>query len=252
MDAKHTQPEREEAPWAAGLRSARANLLPGFVLQVFALSLVLSYYFHGPTREALDGFSAWRAEVGLVVPMVTTAVFGGLIPFFYLRARRATRAGQNARRGVTMTAFWGIRGVEINFLYTGLAVVFGANNEVGTIVVKSLFDQMIYCPIWAIPVSWAFYAWVESGYNTRWLWAEIRRRGWYRRRVVPVLISNVGVWVPAVAIIYSLPTALQLPLQNVVLCFFTLLLAHMTGGDNAAKVAAGAGVELDHPPGSRA
>lgn len=234
--------ERDEAPWAAGLRSARANLLPGFALQVFALSLVLAYYFHAPTQAALDRFSAWRMEVGLLVPMVTTAFFGGLVPFLYLRARRATRAGQDAKRGLAMVTFWGLRGVEINFLYAGLALWFGADNQVSTIVWKAMFDQMIYCPLWAIPVSWAFYAWVESGYDTRWLWSEIRRAGWYRRRVVPVLISNVGVWVPAVAIIYSLPTALQLPLQNVVLCFFTLLLAHMTGGDNAARSAPGARV----------
>jgi hypothetical protein len=45
--------------------------------------------------------------------------------------------------------------------------------------------------------------------------------------VLPTLIANFGVWVPAVAIIYALPTPLQLPLQNLVLCFFTLLLAHL-------------------------
>jgi hypothetical protein len=41
------------------------------------------------------------------------------------------------------------------------------------------------------------------------------------------MIANFAVWVPAVAIIYALPTALQLPLQNLVLLFFTLLLAHL-------------------------
>jgi hypothetical protein len=42
-----------------------------------------------------------------------------------------------------------------------------------------------------------------------------------------MLISNLGVWVPTVCIIYALPSALQLPLFNLVLCFFTLLLAHL-------------------------
>jgi hypothetical protein len=57
--------------------------------------------------------------------------------------------------------------------------------------------------------------------------ADIRAGGWYRRRVLHVLISNLGVWVPAVCIIFALPTPLQLPLQNIVLCFFSLLLAHV-------------------------
>ena len=53
--------------------------------------------------------------------------------------------------------------------------------------------------------------------------ADFRTRGWYARTVLPTLIANFGVWVPAVAIIDALPT----PLQNLVLCFFTLLLAHL-------------------------
>jgi hypothetical protein len=36
--------------------------------------------------------------------------------------------------------------------------------------------------------------------------------------------------VPAVAIIYLLPTPLQLPLQNIVLCFYTLVVAHQVRG----------------------
>ena len=33
-----------EAPWRAGLRAARAHLIPGLVLQAVALALVLAYY----------------------------------------------------------------------------------------------------------------------------------------------------------------------------------------------------------------
>ena len=78
-----------------------------------------------------------------------------------------------------------------------------------------------------MPVSAIVYAWAESRCNTPALIADIRAPGWYVRRVLPMLISNLGVWVPAVCIIYALPTPLQLPLQNVVLCFFTLLMAHI-------------------------
>jgi len=43
----------QEAPWAAGLRSARANLLPGFILQGLALALVVAFYRHAPTHALL-------------------------------------------------------------------------------------------------------------------------------------------------------------------------------------------------------
>jgi hypothetical protein len=43
------------------------------------------------------------------------------------------------------------------------------------------------------------------------------------------MVANMGVWLPAVIIIYALPTPLQLPLQNIVLCFYTLIVAYQTG-----------------------
>jgi hypothetical protein len=72
------------------------------------------------------------------------------------------------------------------------------------------------------------YDWTNSHFRGSALVADMRAGGWIRRRVVPVLISNLGVWLPAACIIYALPTPLQLPLQNLVLCFFTLLVAHQT------------------------
>ena len=54
------------------------------------------------------------------------------------------------------------------------------------------------------------------------------------RELVPVLIANFGVWMPTVSIIYTLPTVLQLPLENLVLCFFTLMLAHMANKEEPA------------------
>ena len=54
----------DEAPWRAGFRSARANILPGFVLQLMALALVTAYYNHEGTHTALDRYASWRLEVG--------------------------------------------------------------------------------------------------------------------------------------------------------------------------------------------
>ena len=58
--------------------------------------------------------------------------------------------------------------------------------------------------------------------------ADFRTPRWYARRALPMLLANIGVWLPLVCIIYALPTPLQLPLQNIVLCFFTLMLANMS------------------------
>jgi hypothetical protein len=219
---------REEAPWRSGVRSARANLVPGLMLQAAALALVLAYYRNDTTREVLGRVMAWREEVGVWLSMATTGFFGGLLPMLYLKLRRATRGRYSAAQVGVVTAFWTYKGFEVDLLYRLLARFVGEGNDFGTIAVKTVIDQFVYCPVVAVPLTVLVYEWVSVGFDARLVKADVQDGGWVGRRVMPVLISNVGVWLPAVCIIYTLPTALQLPLQNLVLCFFTLLVAHQT------------------------
>jgi hypothetical protein len=217
-----------EAPWRAGLRGARATALPGFVLQLGALALVLAYYQHPPTRELLGRLAAFREETGVIFGIVSTGLFGGVIPVLYLWSRRATRSRYDGAQAAGVIAFWAYKGFEIDLVYRLQARFVGEGNDLDTIAIKTFFDQFIYCPLFAVPVTVVVYAWVNAHYAVAPLAADLRMPGWYVRRALPVLVSNFAVWVPAVCIIYALPTPLQLPLQNLVLCFFTLLLAHIT------------------------
>lgn len=223
-----------ESPWRAGLHSARANLVPGLILQVLALALVLSYYWLPGTDAALATVTRWRAQAGVLFPMATTALFGGLLPFVYLQLSPATRSRYTWVQGLAITAWWGYKGFEIDLLYRLLARFVGEGHDVATVAIKCVLDQLVYCPIIAVPLTVVAYAWVEHHFNWSAVWADIRAGAWYGRRVMPFLISNIGVWVPAVCIIYALPTPLQLPLQNLVLWFFTLLIAHLSQKQNAA------------------
>lgn len=216
-----------EPPWHAGLRGARANLVPGLVLQAVALALVLAYYFHPPTRAVFEQVMAFRARTGFAFGIVSTGLFGGLLPFLYLRSSPASRSQYGWRQALLLTGFWGYKGLEIEIWYRVLAHVVGTGHDVLTIVTKSFLDQLVYCPVYAVPLTVLAYKWNALDFDLRGVWSDFRTPGWYARSVLPTLIANIGVWIPAVAIIYALPTPLQLPLQNLVLFFFTLLLAHL-------------------------
>jgi hypothetical protein len=43
-----------------------------------------------------------------------------------------------------------------------------------------------------------------------------------------IIISIWAVWIPTVSIVYSLPLALQFPLFNIVLCFWSLMLTTLS------------------------
>ena len=222
-----SNPAINEPPWRAGLRSARANLWPGLALQAAALVVVIAYYRHPPTRAAFEQLIAFRSRAGFTYGILSTGLFGGVLPFIYLRSNPVTRAQHGWKEGLALTAFWGYKGLEIEIWYRLLAWLVGTGSDAGTIVAKTFLDQCVYCPIFAVPLTVVVYEWCKAGFSGRAVVADWRVPGWYGRTVLPTLLANLGVWVPAVAIIYALPTPLQLPLQNLVLCFFTLLLAHL-------------------------
>lgn len=203
-------------------------MVPGFVLQLLALIVVTAYYQHEPTRVILNRLASWREEVGVVSAIISTGLFGGLLPVLYLRARTSTRPHTTWLQGAAITAFWTYKGLEIDVFYRLLARFVGAGHDMATIAVKTAIDQFIYCPFLAVPVTVVFYEWTAGHFDAAALVRDIRAGGWFRRKALPLLISNLWVWLPTACIIYSLPTPLQLPLQNLVLCFFTLLVAHLS------------------------
>ena len=216
------------SPFRQSLHAARANLGPGLVLQAFATALVAAYYLHAPSRAALEKLAAFRVETGMPFALVSTAIFGALIPFAVLCLTDAGRRRYGFSQMTALVVYWAYKGFEVSVFYAWQARWFGEGKGVATIVLKTFNDQFVYCPLFAAPVTWLVYNWVENGFSAAPLAAEWRRPGWYARCVLPLLVTTWVVWVPAVAVIYILPTALQLPLQNVVLCFFTLLVIFMT------------------------
>ncbi len=69
--------ERDEPVWRAGLRGARANLVPGIALQVVAVGLVATYYRWPAMEVLLSEVAGMRSRIGVVFPIGITALFGG-------------------------------------------------------------------------------------------------------------------------------------------------------------------------------
>jgi hypothetical protein len=220
----------ERGPIAQGLAAARANLLPGSVLWAVGLFVVLSYYFWPASHGVFARIGEWKTEYGFYFAAVSTAIFGGLLPFVIQRFRRGGSLLAPWAHLPFVSAYWAFRGIEVDLLYRWQSWAFGEGSSWQTVLPKVLVDQFIYCPLWAIPTMVLVYLWKDSGFS----WARLRENlgpRWYYRRVVPVMVSNWGVWIPAVALIYLLPQPLQLPLQNVVVCFWVLLLMFLTAND---------------------
>ena len=76
---------------------------------------------------------------------------------------------------------------------------------------KICVDQFGYNPFFAAPFGVLTYEWKNSGFSRESL---VRGFTWdhYRDKIVPTLLATWAVWIPLMAIIYSLPLVLQFPL----------------------------------------
>lgn len=205
----------------------RFNLRPALVLQAFALAIVCGYVWSKPVKDALDVVGELKLRYGYAYSAVATCLFGGLVPYAVL-----TFAGRIPRqRRVAELAFyallWFWKGMEVDALYRTQAVWFGEGSNVATIALKTLVDQFGYVPLWAAPSQVLLFTWKDAGFSVTGMRAAFLRQS-FAQRVLVVMFSTWVVWIPAVAIIYSLPSALQVPLFNLVLCFWCLLMSFIS------------------------
>ena len=81
-------------PWQIGVRAARANLIPGLVLQAAAAAFVAAYYGSPGFHALLQHLVGWQNRYGIGFTVLTRVVFNGLVPAAFcalvpgLRVRR--------------------------------------------------------------------------------------------------------------------------------------------------------------------
>lgn len=203
----------------------KKNILPGLVLQLFAVSILIIYFFVPTSKPLFTLFGELKQTYGFGYSFVATALFGGFIPFLYLWLSKSLAPNRNVLGLLVFyVAFWGLKGMEVDFFYRLQADWFGAGNDVKTIVTKMAVDQFLYSALWAAPGITIVYLWMESNWSV----ADAKKamtKEFFYVKIPTVILSNWLVWIPAVSVVYAMPAELQIPLFNLVLCFWVLLLA---------------------------
>ena len=207
------------------LAALKKNLLPGLVLQLFAAALLLLYFFVPASKPVFSWFGLLKQEYGFSYSFIATAFFGGVIPFLYLWLSKSLAPDRNAfGLLVFYIVFWGLKGMEVDFFYRLQTDWFGTGSEIKTIATKMAVDQFLYSALWAAPGITIVYLWMESGWSITQA-KKAMDKDFFCVKIPTVILSNWLVWIPAVCVVYAMPEELQIPLFNLVLCFWVLLLA---------------------------
>jgi hypothetical protein len=229
---------------ALGWEAARANAVPAFILQGAMLAVLISYYLSPACADFLNRLAHYKEQHGLVFVVIAAAVAGAIVPelFVIVFFQRGRFRRENLRNLTFTIPTWAIDGILVDLMYRLNAHWFGDVTTVWVVSAKILVDQLGYNPFFAAPLEVLVYEWKNDGFS----WTSVRRAlTWdhYRDKIVPTLLATWAVWGPLMAIIYSLPFALQFPLFSIALTFWVLLLTYMTNRF-AGKIAADAPIAL--------
>jgi len=223
-----------EAPWLAGIRAAKANIIPGLLVQGLMFTLLVAYYFYPPTTRWLNQLAVFKEHWGYGYSALSAIIAGAIIPEIMrvVIFQHGRILLQNFGNLLFSIPFWCFMGVVVDFFYRCQAGWFGTQATVPIVAKKVIVDQFIYNPLFAAPFTAALYDWKNRGYGFH----DLRHyftHGYYQNVVIPTLFATWGVWIPMVSIIYSLPNLLQVPLFGLALSLWVMLYSWMSEKRNA-------------------
>jgi hypothetical protein len=217
--------KEQHRPLAVGLRAARANLVPALLIQAAVVTVVLAYYLWEPARSLLARLAEFKREGGYMFSLVSGIIAGGLLPellavavFQKWRVRR-----ENLSSLAFGACFWGLMALVVDLFYRLQALMFGTGVDFATVFLKTVVDQFLFTPFVTIPLTVVVLEWRNAGYRPGGV-ARALGRGFYRRKVLPAVVSGLGFWLPVVVLVYSLPPLLQFPLFTLALTLWVMII----------------------------
>jgi hypothetical protein len=229
---QHTDPASHETVRHQMAQAMKANLVPGLIIWTIGLAIVLSYYFYPPVNRAFNVFGdflqrpAGFCNMGIWFAIVATPIFAVLLPYLLQFLSSDPAGRQRAKALPFLLLFWAYRGTEIQILYTLQGKAWANLPRAAEIAISSFIDQFIFVPFWAVWTMVLAYFWKDHGYSLQ-RTREAMGGGfcqWYREKVWPIVVTNWFIWIPAVTLIYALPVPLRLPLMQLILCLFVLII----------------------------
>jgi hypothetical protein len=212
-----------------GWEAARANARPALIIQAIMLALLVAFYMSPATADWLEKVAEFKRAHGFGFVVAASVTAGALLPEFFLVLffQRGRPHFRNLRNLLFTIPIWGFDGSLVDLLYRSEAHWLGNVVALPVVLGKICIDQFGYNVLFAAPFGVLTYEWKNNGISMRpvrdlFTWKH------YRDKIFPTLLATWAVWIPLMAIIYSLPLALQFPMFGLALSFWVLLLTYMT------------------------
>lgn len=208
--------------WCIIRESAVANAVPALVLWTFAAGLAAAYRLSPAVVSFLGPVAQWQERNGFASAFVSQFVFCGLVPCVFLLAVKSIATNRPVVKSLVQSLWCGLMGMACWWFYGVQARLFGTGSDIATLAAKTAFDQFVWTAFFVSPLSAAFFVWLGCDFSLSKSMVAFQR-GFVGRVVLPNLVANWCVWIPAVAAIYTFPRPLQIHMLSLVSSFWVLL-----------------------------
>jgi hypothetical protein len=243
--------QSSRTPLTIGWEAARANAAPALMIQAMMLALLIAFYTNSSVASWFERLAEFKRDHGLPFVVAAAVCAGAILPevFLMLFFQRGRICRRNFRNLLFTIPVWGFDGALVDLLYRGEAALLGDVATAPVVTAKICLDQFGYNVFFAAPFGVLTYEWKNNGISLQSV-RDLFTWRHYRDKIFPTLVATWAVWIPLMAIIYSLPLAIQFPLFALALSFWVLLLTYMTnrfsgkiGADAAMALAVAGSVE---------
>ena len=227
MNSNTTIPSRRLfAEVRNGWQSARANLVPGFIIVFIAALLVTAYYLFPLVSTSLQVLQQLRQHGGIWFSMAASALGAGIIPGVYLIFMGRTRRGWRAGIDLLFTCcVWSTASLAVDRFYAFQDWWWGSAATVPVVLAKMFTDQFIFTPLLGIQIPAFGLRFRDMNYNLSALRRALQEE-WLLKVIVPMLVACWLTWIPGTLVVYALPLSLQIPMFVLIQCFFSLEMAY--------------------------
>ncbi|MBK1827473.1 hypothetical protein [Haloferula rosea] len=221
------QERYREAPWSAGFRAARANLVPGLLVQSVMVGVLVAYYLCPPVAGFLDRIAMIKTESGYWFSIAVGIIAGGVLPevLRWVVLQRVKWSKRNTTNVLFAIPFWSFIGILVDWFYRRQAEWFGDEASLAVVVPQVLIDQFVFTPVLTAPMTAILYDWKDAGFQ--WSRSFLTTR-YYRDSIFPTLVAIWCVWIPIVTVLYTLPETVQIPLYALALTLWVMLYTWMS------------------------
>eukprot|EP00746_Dinoflagellata_sp_MGD_P122906 gnl/MRDRNA2_/MRDRNA2_57668_c0_seq1.p1 gnl/MRDRNA2_/MRDRNA2_57668_c0~~gnl/MRDRNA2_/MRDRNA2_57668_c0_seq1.p1 ORF type:complete len:308 (-),score=46.15 gnl/MRDRNA2_/MRDRNA2_57668_c0_seq1:14-937(-) len=234
-NSQHGQKSFRSAVSSLIIESARKNLIPGAFICSLGCAIVIMYYLSPEVQMTFDKIAMLQKSWGILFPIVFTSLFGGILPSLFLWLRGMLPAPRLLNLGYAAFC-WGQFGASEIVLYLLQATLFGEEASTIVVVKKTIFDQFLAVPLVYTPNGYIWLNIPQYNYSIPALVNSIANWKKFAITICGQQAATMLVWIPAKAIVYSLPVSLQIACFNVLVMFFSMLMHALHGKAAADEV----------------